>query len=284
MNPKDDMPLDELEVSVAASLLLEKLGVKTLGDLLGLETIRASSLVAGELSLLFQELDVTFRGTFDIVAHEIPEGRRVRRIEVRYEEGGDGEAVSRFGGVPSGWASQEPWPACARCRRPLRFVGQIVGPMEIEGAALGEREAVQLFACLHDDSRCSSWIWDAGASHAAVRQILDSTCAEAAAAPFPSHRMILSGGWDDAILRSDEAEDDDPAVWWEAFGDAQRDKLGGIPAAGNDPRPPVCPSCAVAMVFLAQLGGEQVPSPFADGTCFVHLCAGKHAAAIQFVR
>ena len=37
------------------------------------------------------------------------------------------------------------------------------------------------------------------------------------------------------------------------------------------------------MKQLAQLASDAVPSPFSDGTMFVHVCPKKHAASIQYV-
>jgi len=279
-----ETPVDELEVSVRTAQILTGLGVKTLGDVLAAPTIKASPHVIAELTFLFDELGVEYTGKLVSVPYEVPEERRVPILHVRYVEGGPPTPTTRMGGPPSGWTqhSHSPWPACTKCGRPLRFVGQIVGPVTVGDLSLDHHEAVQLFACLDDSSNCPSW--DAlGPANSAVLRHVDDTIAKAGgASPYASFAMELHPAFDDDLLATDAGADDE--AWAEAFAHGQRDKLGGHPCAGNAPTVPSCATCKEPMQQLAQLASDAVPSPFADGTMFVHVCPKKHMASLQYVR
>jgi hypothetical protein len=172
-------------------------------------------------------------------------------LHVHYREGGPPTATTRMGGAPSSWSisAAAEWPKCERCARPLRFVGQIVGPFTLANVALDAHEAVQIFACLDESSQCPSW--------AAFVRMVDDRPAKSVAAPFAAFAMSTSPGHDD-----------------------EHDKLGGTARA----TPATCAKCNHPMELLAQLASDAVPSPFADGTMFVHICPKKHRAAIQYVR
>ena len=279
-----ETPVADLEVSVRTSQVLAGLGVKTLGDVLAAPVIKASAHVIAELTFLFDELGVEFTGKLESIPYHVPEDRRVPILHVRYVEGGPPTPTTRMGGPPSGWSihSPAPWPKCEKCARPLRFVGQIVGPLDVAGIHLARHEAVQLFACLDDASNCTSWEPGSPANNAVIRHVDDTVAKTSGASPFASFAMELHSAFDDDLLADSDSADDE--AWADAFAHGQHDKLGGHACAGNEPKVPSCPTCNEAMTQLAQLGSDAVPSPFADGTMFVHVCAKKHGASIQYVR
>jgi hypothetical protein len=279
-----ETPVEELELSGRTSHVLADHGVKTLGDVLAAPVIRASAHVVAELTFLFEELGIEYTGKLVSVPYVVPEDRRVPIFHVRYVEGGPPTPTTRMGGAPNGWTihSPTPWPVCAKCARPLRFVGQIVGPVTVGDVAFGHHEAIQLFACLDASTNCPSWE-ALGPANAAVLRHVDHTVAKAwGASPFASYAMELHPAFDDDLLVMDAGKEDE--AWADAFAHGQHDKLGGHACAGGEPAVPMCASCNEPMQQLAQLGSDAVPSPFADGTMFVHVCPKKHAAAMQYVR
>jgi hypothetical protein len=279
-----ETPVADLEVSVRTSQVLAGLGVKTLGDVLAAPVIKASAHVIAELTFLFDELGVEYTGKLESVPYHVPEQRRVGILHVRYVEGGPPTPTTRMGGAPSGWSIHSPaaWPKCGTCARAMRFVGQIAGPLEVAGLHFAKHEAVQLFACLDDASNCTSWEPFGAANVAVIRHVDDTVAKTSGASPFASFAMELHPAFDDDLLADSDAEGDE--AWAEAFAHGQHDKLGGHACAGNDPKVPSCPTCQQPMTQLAQLGSDAVPSPFADGTMFVHVCPKKHGAALQYVR
>lgn len=274
-----EMPVEQLEVSARSAQILADLGVKTLGDLLAAPSIRAPAHVIDELTFLIDELGLEYPGRLESLPYEIPEGRRVPILHVRYLEGGPPAPTTRMGGPPSAWTDDVHWPKCATCHRSMRFVGQIVGPLSLGDLSLREREAVQIFACLDETSDCESWEPLGGANAALVRRLIgDTTVTSPGAALFARFAVETHPAFDDAILAAGECEDDD------AFAHGQHDKLGGLPCARSAPRVPTCGRCGASMRQLAQLASDAVASPFPDGTMFVHLCPSAHAAAVQYVR
>lgn len=271
-----ETPVEELDVSVHTAKVLADLGVKTLGDLLTAPVVRASAHVIDELTFLFDELGLEYTGRLESIPYEVPEARRVPILHVRYVEGGPPTPTTRMGGAPSAWREDVPWPHCQKCGRALRFVGQIVGPLDLGPVSLADREAVQVFACLDDRTECPSWEPLGPANAALVRKVVqDATVRAPGAALFASFAVETHPAFDDAILR--EGDDD------EAFAHGQHDKLGGVACAGSAPVVPTCAQCKEPMEQLAQLSSDAVASPFADGTMFVHLCRRKHAASVQYV-
>lgn len=279
-----ETPVGDLEVSVRTSQVLAGLGVNTLGDVLAAPVIKASPHVIAELTFLFDELGVEYTGKLESIPYHVPEERRLAILHVRYVEGGPPTPTTRMGGPPSGWSihSAAAWPKCEKCARPLRFVGQIAGPLDIAGLHFAKHEAVQLFACLDDASNCESWKAGGPANIAIIRHVDDTVAKTTGASPFASFAMELHSAYDDDLLANSDAADDE--VWAEAFAHGQHDKLGGHACAGNEPQVPACTTCNEAMTQLAQLGSDAVPSPFSDGTMFVHVCPKKHGASIQYVR
>ena len=279
-----ETPASELEVSVRTAQVLESLGVKTLGDILKAPVIKASPHVIAELTFLFDELGVEYTGKLESVPYHVPEDRRRAILHVRYVEGGPPGPTTRVGGPPSGWSihSASAWPKCETCARPLRFVGQIVGPLDIAGIHFAKHEGVQLFACLDDASNCESWKAGGPANLAIIRHVDDTVAKTSGASPFASFAMELHPAFDDDLLANSDAAGDE--AWAEAFAHGQHDKLGGHACAGNEPTVPSCATCNEAMTQLAQLGSDAVPSPFSDGTLFVHACPKKHGASLQYVR
>ena len=272
-----EMSVEELELSARSAQILAGLGVRTLGDLLAAPSIRAPAHVIDELTFLIDELGLEYTGKLESLPYEVPEDRRVPILHVRYIEGGPPTPTTRIGGPPSAWTDDVRWPRCSSCQRPLRFVGQIVGPLSLGDLSLRAREAVQVFACLEETSECESWEPLGGANAALVRKVIgDTTVTAPGAALFARFAVETHPAFDDAILRA--GEDD------AAFAHGQHDKLGGLPCAGCAPRVPTCSTCGSQMRQLAQLGSDAVASPFSDGTMFVHLCPNAHSAAVQYVR
>lgn len=272
-----ETPVQELDLTPRTSETLSKLGLRTLGDVMAAPAIRAPAHVVDELTFLLDELGLEYTGVLESTPYAVPEERRVPILHVRYLEGGPPTPTTRMGGAPSAWPDDVAWPKCARCGRALRFVGQIVGPLSLGEVALGEREAVQVFACLDDTSECPAWAPRGGANAALVRTVLsDATVRAPGAAPFAAFAVEAHPAYDDAILH--DGEDD------EAFAHGCHDKLGGLPCAAESPDVPECTRCHRPMHQLAQLSSDAVASPFADGTMFVHVCPGKHGATVQYVR
>ncbi len=58
------MTIDQLELSVRTSSLLQELGVSTLGEILALQKIQATPMSIAELTEVFSELEVRFEGEF----------------------------------------------------------------------------------------------------------------------------------------------------------------------------------------------------------------------------
>jgi hypothetical protein len=275
------LSLAELEVDVGTSIALSRLPVETVGDLLALSPEVLPARAAREVQRALSELGLRWGQPVAVPPYLPPEERRRPRLTVAYQDGAG--RVDRTGGAPTAWGGTPAWPACASCKKPMAFVLQLLGPpaggvVDLAGAA-----ALQVFLC--QGERCEKpWAPLSGANAALLRPRLCDGDAPLACPALPCARIVLSPGYDDALLEREDAQDADEETYWEAFAYGQADKIGGIATTGNPPHTPACPSCGETMAYLAQLGDERVAKPFDDGVVVLHLCRHGHAAAYQAVR
>src|SRR5689334_8048802 len=80
--------------------------------------------------------------------------RRRHRRSAYVPRLGEGTCASHFGGAPA-MLSNEPWPNCRQCNKPMLFL------LELDLHSLPKKLAgngfLQLFYCSTDDGSCETW-------------------------------------------------------------------------------------------------------------------------------
>lgn len=172
---KKTIPIAELEVSPRTAAFLESLGVGTLGELLDRPEIAAPPMVAAELEVLFDEMDVEYAGEL-----------RVEKGNVEHRAEGD---------VAARWKTIESW---LRERHP-ELLEELRPPAQADAIAAVEKDLGQK---LPDDYKRFLAIHDGQKPNAAMV----GTCALLPVAEVPvRHRRLAS-------LMQDAEEEMDPEL------------------------------------------------------------------------
>lgn len=208
---------------------------------------------------------------------------------------GDASVQSRFGGQPTATSEQE-WPACTHCKRPMQFFVQLAFdelPPE-ERADLGDG-IVQLFYCSTDDGSCSTWEPFSGAHEIRVIPHDDRLADVPPGVELRRKRSIVRWKPVDDLPHPEEHDGlhydynfaaktvsvrcDDPDVHLDDVSldvDVAEsialalpgDKLGGWPYWVQGAEYPHCPECGARMKLLLQIDSEDnLDYMFGDAGC-----------------
>lgn len=155
--------VEELELSAAATELLQKKKLANVGDILRASASILSPAVRAEVSkALDDRFGLKWGGGAEQGAadddddandYTPPKKRAVPRHAIKLEDGGkDKKAdklVSRIGGLPNAPSNGAPWPETSR--RPMEFVLQLVGKKAGGELDLGDVSVIQVFADMAGD-------------------------------------------------------------------------------------------------------------------------------------
>lgn len=177
------------------------------------------------------------------------------------------EPASRIGGAPLA-TGDRPWPACARCKGPMQFQGQL----RVPGMKPPSEHLVTMFMCQNNPGLCEEWDAEAGGNAVWLQPARAGSLLAAPAKGFT--RLNSSYGLDPVAVTSTGY--DDAFVEWRAKQAAGAGRaMGGLfgePSWIQMDETPTCHACRQPMRFVAQL--EEGPDMnFGGGCAYVFDCS-----------
>jgi hypothetical protein len=224
----ENMPIDRLELSVAAMDVLSEHNVASVADLLALDVSGWSARIVAEIREGLRELDIVWDVAVPARAPFTPPPERaVACSSITYTHATGSAPVSRLGGAPNAPTADTAWPSG------MKFLFQLTGPdLGLDGVTL-----VQAFADMtgeYYEANCQ-----------AIR-IYREPCPHVLQAPAgivadPARIITLTPNLDDSILADIDIYDDDAleaagvdqSYVEEARHHAWRDKIRGVPIGAN---------------------------------------------------
>jgi len=189
-----------------------------------------------------------------------------------YEMHFDRRGVDVIGGMPR--ISARRWPKCTDCSKPMSHVMTL--RRHTKRLALHKHAGLAVFMCLNEETAgcCETFEPFAGAN--AVLLLSEK---EMKSRPRHQPPANASPPVERLAIRYQRTFEPDP-ISEDIHGELD-DKVGGYPVWYQQEHVPKCPSCGVAMRFVAQLNEVAEPLNFGGGgVAYLFLCPDEHGGAV----